>query len=294
MFQVADSTNSTKAPQVSLDELAKDPQVAIDLLVNLAAQYGPPLLKALLVLLIGSWLIKRLNNLVLKALNKGTFDQSLKTFLASLLKFALYVMLFITVLGIVGVPMTSFLTILGAAGLAIGLALQGSLSNFAGGVLILAFKPFKVGDVIDSQGEVGTVERIDILHTHLKTADNRVVVMPNGALANSNLTNITHEPKRRMDFSVGIAYDADIKKAKAAISQVFEKDERVEQEDGILIFVSALADSSVNLSVRVWAKNDVYWPLYFDGLEMIKGALDEAKIEIPFPQRVVHTKSTKA
>lgn len=287
MLQATDSTNVT---QVSLEELTKDPQVVLDLLAGLATQYGPPLVKAAIVLLIGSWLIKRLNTLVIKALNKGTFDQSLKTFLASLLKFALYVMLFITVLGIVGVPMTSFLTILGAAGLAIGLALQGSLSNFAGGVLILAFKPFKIGDVINSQGEVGTVERIDILHTHLKTADNRVVVMPNGALANSNLTNITHEPKRRMDFSVGIAYDADLKKAKQVIADVFEKDERVLKEDGVLIFVSALADSSVNLAVRVWANNDEYWPLYFDGLEMIKEALDQAEVEIPFPQRVVHTK----
>jgi small conductance mechanosensitive channel len=287
MLQASDTTTVN---QVSLEELTKDPQVAIDLLASLAIQYGPPLIKATLVLLIGSWLIKRLNKLVLKALNKGSFDKSLRTFLASLLKFALYVMLFITVLGFIGVPMTSFLTILGAAGLAIGLALQGSLSNFAGGVLILAFKPFKIGDVIDSQGEVGTVERIDILHTHLKTPDNRVVVMPNGALANSNLTNITHEPKRRMDFSVGIAYHANVKKAKQVIAEVFEKDERVLKEDGVLIFVSALADSSVNLSVRVWATTDDYWPLYFDGLEMIKEALDHSQIEIPFPQRVVHTK----
>jgi small conductance mechanosensitive channel len=286
MMQITDSTTVN---QISVEQLANDPQVAIDFLINLLAQYGPPLLKAVVVLLIGSWLIKRLNKLVLKALNKGTFDQSLKTFLASLLKFALYVMLFITVLGIVGVPMTSFLTILGAAGLAIGLALQGSLSNFAGGVLILAFKPFKVGDVVHSQGETGSVERIDILHTHLKTADNRLVVMPNGALANSNLINITHEPKRRIDFSVGIAYNADIKRAKQVIAEVFEQDERVLKEDGVLIFVAALADSSVNLSVRVWANNDEYWPLYFDGLEMIKGALDQAQIEIPFPQRVVHS-----
>jgi len=252
--------------------------------------HGPGLVAAVLILIIGSWLIKRVYRLVQKILDKGSFDESLKTFLASLLKFALYVMLFITVLTQVGIPMTSFLTILGAAGLAIGLALQGSLSNFAGGVLILAFKPFKVGDVINAQNELGTVNKIDILHTHLMTPDNRLIVMPNGSLANSVITNITYQPKRRMELNVGISYGANIKKAKEIIVELLSKDPRVIEEHGVQVFVAALGDSSVDLKVRVWATKEDFWPLNFEALEMIKIAFDEQGIEIPFPQRVVHMK----
>jgi small conductance mechanosensitive channel len=251
---------------------------------------GPKLLSAVLILIVGSYIIKVVNRLLNKALDKGSFDKSLKSFLSSLVRFALYIMLFITVLGKAGIPMTSFLTILGAAGLAIGLALQGSLSNFAGGVLILAFKPFRVDDVIQALGEIGTVEKIDILHTRLRTADAREIIMPNGALANSTIINITAKPTRRVALAVGISYGSNIKEARKVIVDTLSKDPRVLPEQGVQVVLTELADSSLNLSVRVWVNAEDFWPMTFEGLENIKEALDAAKIEIPFPQRDVHIK----
>lgn len=267
-----------------------DPQKINELILEFIVDFGPKLLGAVLILLIGTWLIGKIGSLIRKGLDKGSFEPSLKSFLTSLTRFALYVMLFITVLGTVGIPMTSFLTILGAAGLAIGLALQGSLSNFAGGVLILAFKPFKIGDVIEAQGEIGTVEKIDILHTRLNTADNREIIMPNGSLANSNIINITANPTRRVAFPVGISYDSDIKQARQIIVDTLSKDPRVLPEQGVQVVLLELADSSLNLSVRVWVKSEDFWSMTFEGLENIKEALDAANIEIPFPQRDVHMK----
>ncbi|MFZ6664253.1 mechanosensitive ion channel family protein [Peijinzhouia sedimentorum] len=267
-----------------------DPQKINELILEFIIDFGPKLLGAILILLIGTWLIGKIGNLIRKGLDKGSFEPSLKSFLTSLTRFALYVMLFITVLGTVGIPMTSFLTILGAAGLAIGLALQGSLSNFAGGVLILAFKPFRIGDVIEAQGEIGTVEKIDILHTRLNTADNREIIMPNGSLANSNIINITAHPTRRVAFPVGISYDSDIKQARKIIVDTLSKDPRVLPEQGVQVVLTELADSSLNLSVRVWVNAEDFWSMTFEGLEDIKEALDAANIEIPFPQRDVHMK----
>ncbi|MFC2187331.1 mechanosensitive ion channel family protein [Fulvivirgaceae bacterium LMO-SS25] len=267
-----------------------DPQKINELVLEFIIDFGPKLLGAILILLIGTWLIGKIGSLIRKGLDKGSFEPSLKSFLTSLTRFALYVMLFITVLGTVGIPMTSFLTILGAAGLAIGLALQGSLSNFAGGVLILAFKPFRIGDVIEAQGEIGTVEKIDILHTRLNTADNREIIMPNGSLANSNIINITAHPTRRVAFPVGISYDSDIKQARKIIVDTLSKDPRVLPEQGVQVVLTELADSSLNLSVRVWVNAEDFWSMTFEGLEDIKEALDVANIEIPFPQRDVHMK----
>lgn len=267
-----------------------DPQKINELILEFIIDFGPKLLGAVLILLIGTWLIGKIGSLIRKGLDKGSFEPSLKSFLTSLTRFALYVMLFITVLGTVGIPMTSFLTILGAAGLAIGLALQGSLSNFAGGVLILAFKPFRIGDVIEAQGEIGTVQKIDILHTRLDTADNREIIMPNGSLANSNIINITAHPTRRVAFPVGISYDSDIKQARQIIVDTLSKDPRVLPEEGVQVVLLELADSSLNLSVRVWVKSEDFWSMTFEGLENIKEALDAANIEIPFPQRDIHMK----
>ncbi len=267
-----------------------DPQKINDLVLEFLVEFGPKLLGAILILIVGSYLIKVINKVIRKALDKGSFDSSLKSFLTSLSRFALYILLFITVLNTVGIPMGSALTILGAAGLAIGLALQGSLSNFAGGVLILAFKPFRIGDVIEAQGEIGTVEKIDILHTRLNTADNREIIMPNGSLANSNIINITANPTRRVAFPVGISYDSDIKQARQIIVDTLSKDPRVLPEQGVQVVLLELADSSLNLSVRVWVKAEDFWSMTFEGLENIKEALDAANIEIPFPQRDVHMK----
>ena len=267
-----------------------DPQKINDLVLEFLVEFGPKLLGAILILIVGSYLIKVINNLVRKALDKGSFDNSLKSFLTSLTRFALYVVLIITVLGTVGIPVTSALTILGAAGLAIGLALQGSLSNFAGGVLILAFKPFRIGDVIEAQNVLGTVQKIDILHTRLNTPDNREIIMPNGSLANSNIINITAHPTRRVALSVGIAYSSDIKKARKVIVDTLSKDPRVIEEKGVQVVLTELADSSLNLSVRLWVNSEDVWPMTWEGLENIKEALDAANIVIPFPQRDVYLK----
>jgi small conductance mechanosensitive channel len=270
-----------------------DPQQLNDYVSDLILKQGGNLVLAVVILLAGNFFIKWAVKLVKGVFEKAGFEASLKTFLSSLIRFALYVVLFITVLGVVGVPMTSFLTILGAAGLAVGLALQGSLSNFAGGVLILAFRPFKVNDVIEAQGQIGVVERIDILHTHLRTADNRLIIMPNGALANSNVINITKKETRRVELPVGIAYKSDIKKAREVILNVVCADERVLAEPAPVVVLKELADSSLNLGVRYWVNTPDFWPSSFDLLEAIKEALDQNEIEIPFPQRDVYLKKTE-
>jgi len=206
-------------------------------------------------------------------------------FIRSIAGIALKIMLWITVISMLGVKMTSFIAVLGAAGLAVGLALQGSLANFAGGVLIMLFRPFKVGDFISAQGHMGTVHSIQIFNTILKTVDNRTIIIPNGNLANSDLVNFSTEPTRRVDFSFGISYEDDFQKAKAIINQLIEKDERIFTP---FVRVGELADSSVNITVRVWANAADYWGIHFDLIENVKSEFDKQKISIPFPQSDVH------
>lgn len=256
----------------------------IDLLLTI----GPKILLAILLYYVGRYIIKLIRKAVVKVFEKRELEPSLGSFLQSFLGFFLNVMLIIMVISTLGVPATSFLAVLGAAGLAVGLALQGSLSNFAGGVLILAFKPFKVGEVIDAAGKVGTVQRIDILHTTLHTFDNRAIIIPNGGLANGDITNISRLPTRRVDFSVGIAYDADIKEARKVILGVLEADERIFKDPEPVVLLTNLGDSSLDLSARVWVQSSDYWDVFFQDMERIKEALDAANISIPFPQRDLH------
>ncbi|GMQ29936.1 mechanosensitive ion channel family protein [Algoriphagus confluentis] len=256
--------------------------------ISLAAQIVPSLIFALLFYLIGKFIVNKLVKGFRLILEKREANPSLNSFLVGLVKALLYVSLFIGVATILGVPMSSFLAILGAAGLAIGLALQGSLSNFAGGVLILLFKPFKVGDVITGQGHTGTVSKIDILYTHLLTFDNKEVVIPNGNLANSDVVNITAQPTRRVDLTVGVSYSTDLKKARQAIFDILKNDERVLPEPAPVVWLNNFGDSSLDLVIRAWAKKEDVWPVYFETMEKIKEAFDQNDIEIPFPQRVVH------
>ena len=187
-----------------------------------------------------------------------------------------------------GIQMTSFIAILGAAGLAVGLALQGSLANFAGGVLILLFKPFKVGDFIDAVGFSGTVKEIQVFSTKMTTPDNKTIIIPNGNLANSSMTNYSTQTQRRVDFVFGIGYNDDIKKAKSVINELIYKDERILKDPEPLVVVSELGDSSVNLTVRVWSKSADYWGIFFDMQESVKLKFDEQGISIPYPQQDVH------
>ncbi len=260
--------------------------------IALAYRIVPTLIYALLFYFVARFVINKFIKGFSKILVKRDSNPSLNTFLVGLITALLYVSLFIGLATILGVPVASFLAILGAAGLAIGLALQGSLSNFAGGVLILLFKPFQVGDVIEGQGHTGTVSKIDILYTHLYTFDNKEVVIPNGNLANSDVVNITSQPTRRVDINVGVSYSTDLKKARSVIFEILKNDSRVLKDPGPVVWLNTFGDSSLDLVVRAWANKEDVWPVYFETMEKIKESFDRHEIEIPFPQRVIYQKNS--
>ena len=263
-------------------------QLYLDKGIAWAMEAGVKVLLALLLLVLGLWVIRRVVALVGAALERGPADITLTRFFTSITSIGLKTLLFISVISTLGVATTSFVAALGAAGLAVGLALQGSLSNFAGGVLILLFRPFRIGDYIEGQGVGGTVRDIQIFHTHLTTADNKRVVVPNGPLANDNITNYSAESTRRVDFVFGIGYSDNLGRAKEVLEALFRADARVLPEPALLVVVSNLGASSVDLTVRAWVKREDYWPLKFELTEKVKLAFDEAGISIPFPQTDVH------
>lgn len=263
-----------------------DTQKWIDAGYNLIIEFGPKLIIAILIWLVGSWTIKLLLKGIRKAMNKANYDESLKKFLLNLINWIFKIVLIIVVLGTVGVETTSFAAIIAAAGLAIGLALQGSLGNFAGGVLIMIFKPFKIGDLIEGQGEIGVVKEIEIFTTKLTGLSNKEIIIPNGALSNGNIVNYTTEGTRRVDLVFGVSYDADIKKTKEVLNEVLDSHPMILKEPAKTVAVSELADSSVNFVVRPWCKTEDYWTVYFEITEQVKEALDAAGIEIPYPHQV--------
>ncbi|WP_417515601.1 mechanosensitive ion channel family protein [Marinobacter sp.] len=275
------------------DLLSADGRAAeyIDQAIALVMTYAPKVLLAIITLIIGMWLINRFVRVLDSKLGKK--DPTLNTFLCGLLSAILKILLLISVASMVGIATTSFIAIIGAAGLAVGLALQGSLGNFAGGVLILLFKPFKVGDVIEAQGFLGSVREISILYTIVDTFDNRRVVIPNGQLSNSSLTNMSVYDTRRCDMSFGIGYSDDIDKAKGIVLRLISEDERALKDPAPLVVVGSLGDSSVNLTVRVWTKAGDLWPFNWDMQERVKKAFDAEGISIPFPQRDVHMYKTE-
>lgn len=249
---------------------------------------GSKLLVALIVFMVGSWIISRIMKLFDIAMTAKKVEITLHQFLMSIVGIMFKAILIIIVASMIGVETASLIAVLGAAGLAVGLALQGSLANFAGGILILFFKPFKAGDVIEAQGYVGKVQEIQIFNTIVLTLDNQRVIIPNGLLSNGCVKNLFIEKTRRVDMTFGISYDDDILKAKAILQNVMDKDERVLKEPGVDIFVSAHADSSVNFVVRPWVNSEDYWPVYFGTMEAVKIAFDQEGITIPYPQRDVH------
>jgi small conductance mechanosensitive channel len=238
--------------------------------------------------MIGLWMIRVAAGVLEKQLARRDFDETLTPFLVNMTSWILKAVLFISVASMIGIQTTSLIALLGAAGLAVGLALQGSLANFAGGVLILLFRPYKVGDVIEAQGQIGSVVEIQIFTTVLLNGQNRRIILPNGPLSNGTIINYTAEKHVRVDMEIGIAYDADIAKAKSVLLALLDSDERVLKEPAPTVAVVNLADSSVNLVVRPYAKPNDYWAVLFDTLEKGKLALDAAGIGIPFPQRDVH------
>lgn len=255
---------------------------------DLAVKYGLKLLLALVTLIIGLWIIKGIMKAIGRNMEKKDVDATVRQFVSSLLSMLLKVMLVIAVISMVGVEMTSFVAILAAAGFAIGMALSGTLQNFAGGVMLIIFKPFKAGDFIEAQGYTGTVKEIQIFNTILKTPDNKTIIIPNGGLSTSSMTNFSTEPQRRVDFVFGIGYDDDIDKARVIIDGLIASDERILKDPAPFVAVSELADSSVNFVVRVWANAGDYWGIYFDMTEKVKKAFDKDGISIPFPQTDVH------
>jgi len=252
------------------------------------ADYGLQVIGALATLIIGIWIAKLLAKSLGKVLNKREVDPILVKFLVSLAKVGLITFVIISAAAQIGIQTASFVAIIGAAGLAIGFALQGSLSNLAAGVMLIIFKPVKVGDYIEGGGAAGSVEAVGIFITTLLTPDNKVVYIPNSTLTGGNITNYSAKDTRRVDMVFGIGYSDDIDKAKKVIDEVLSADARVLKYPAPQIVVSELADSSVNFNVRPWVKTSDYWGLYFDTTEMIKKKFDEQNISIPFPQRDVH------
>ncbi|MBS3739575.1 mechanosensitive ion channel family protein [Mesohalobacter halotolerans] len=260
----------------------------LDQIIDLLVAYAPKVLGAIVTLIVGLWLIKIIVKAVRKNMEKRGVDASLVPFLSTIFAVALKILLFVSVIGMVGVEATSFVAILGAAGLAIGLSLQGTLQNFAGGVVLLLLRPFRVGDVIDAKGYLGTVQEIQIFYTILHTFDKKVVYIPNGALANSDMTNLSQQDDRRNQWTFGIGYGDDVAKAKEVIQKLIDADDRILKDPEPFIAVHSLGDSSVNIVVRTWSKAADLWPVYFDMNENVYNEFAKEGLNIPFPQMDVH------
>jgi small conductance mechanosensitive channel len=250
--------------------------------------YGLKVIAAIVILIIGRWVAKAVEKLVQRVMTSRRVDPTISTFTGNLTYFALLAFVVLAALGQLGIQTTSFIAVLGAAGLAIGLALQGALANFAAGFLLIIFSPFKVGDLIEGAGVVGVVEKIQIFTTQLLTADNKTIIVPNAKLTDGNIVNWSAKGTRRVDLEVGIGYGDDIDKARGIMTAVLAEDSRILEDPAPTIAVSALADSSVNFAVRPWVRVADYWGVYFDLTEKIKKRFDAEGISIPYPQRDVH------
>jgi small conductance mechanosensitive channel len=259
-----------------------------DTLINLGAAYGTKIVGAILILIIGRIVVKIIARVIRKLMQRSNTDETLTKFVVSLSRIALMTFVFIAAIGTLGVQTASFVAVIGAAGLAIGFALQGSLSNFASGVMLIIFRPFKAGDYVEAGGSSGSVEAIQIFNTIMKTPDNKKVIIPNSQVTGGSITNYSAMDTRRIDMVFGIGYDDDIKKAKETLEQIVNADSRILKDPAPTIAVSELADSSVNFIVRPWVKTADYWGVYFDLLEKVKLTFDEKGISIPFPQTDVH------
>ena len=269
---------------ISIDSVGEYANYFLDKILS----YLPSIIAALVILILGLWVIKLIIGHLRKIMEKREVDPGVRGFSLSILGVVLNILLFIVIITKLGVETTSFAAILAAAALAIGLALQGSLSNFAGGVLIIVLKPYRVGDFIEAQGESGTVTDISIFYTILTTTNNQRVIIPNGQLSNNKVTNYSYEPTRRNNMTVGISYDSDIKKSREVLLNIVNSDERVLKDPAPVVYVEGLGDNSVDLSLRFWANQADYWGLHFDTIEKLKTELEVAGVSFPFPQRDVH------
>ena len=287
---IADTTQEvTDATQEAVKQVNQLTQYVQDSIPGLIT-FGLKVLAALVAFFIGRLVIRWIRKIVRRSFERSGADKGVEQFVDSLLKYGLYALLVFSLISSLGFDTTSVAAVLASGGVAIGLALQGSLSNFAGGVLILLLKPFVVGDYIieDTNGKEGTVKEIQIFYTKLSTIDNKTIVIPNGMLTNNSITNATAKDERQLDLRVGISYDADIRQAKSVIENLLIKDECIIKNEQINVFVHELADSAVVLGIRAWVKNEEYWETRWRLLEEIKLLLDENGIDIPYPQMTVH------
>lgn len=276
-----------------MEELLTSPSnVSLDVfltkMIDLGISVGSKILLAIVVFLVGRWIVRRLNKLLAKILEKRHVEASLSTFVKSLVNITLTLLLIIVVIGVLGIETSSFIALFASAGVAIGMALSGTLQNFAGGVMILLFKPFKVGDTIEAQGQTGTVREIQIFNTILATPDNKIIIIPNGGLSTGLMKNYSKEATRRVDWEFGIAYGDDYTKAKAVIARLLDADGRVLKDPAYFIALTSLGESSVNIVVRVWVNAGDYWGIYFDMNEKVYKTFAEENLNIPFPQLDVH------
>lgn len=276
-----------------MEELLTSPSnVSLDVfltkMIDLGISVGSKILLAIVVFLVGRWIVRRLNKLLAKILEKRHVEASLSTFVKSLVNITLTLLLIIVVIGVLGIETSSFIALFASAGVAIGMALSGTLQNFAGGVMILLFKPFKVGDTIEAQGQSGTVREIQIFNTILATPDNKIIIIPNGGLSTGLMKNYSREATRRVDWEFGIAYGDDYTKAKAVIARLLDADGRVLKNPAYFIALTSLGESSVNIVVRAWVNAGDYWGVYFDMNEKVYKTFAEENLNIPFPQLDVH------
>ncbi|MBF0349919.1 MAG: mechanosensitive ion channel [SAR324 cluster bacterium] len=260
----------------------------IPYLQTLFTEYGLHLLGALLILFLGRLASRILRDVTVKALHRAKVDETLTLFTSHIVYFGSMLFVILAALNQIGIQTASLIAVIGAAGLAIGLALQGSLSNFAAGVLIIIFRPFRVGDLIEGAGILGTAEEIHILTTQMRTPDNKVVVVPNSTMMADKIINYVSKPTRRIDFVFGVAYNSDLKKVKNILKDILEQHDKVLKDPIPVIGLLEMADSSLNIAVRPWIKTPDYWEVYFDIMEKVKNRFDEEGISIPFPQRDVH------
>ena len=276
-----------------MNEQVQNAEVYVGKAIDLGMEWGPKLIGAIVVLIIGMWIVKIVTKGFGRMLESRKVDPSLVPFLKSLAGTLLKVLVIISVMGMVGIQMTSFIAILGAAGLAVGMALSGTLQNFAGGVIILIFRPFGVGDFIEAQGYMGTVKAITIFTTALNTVDNKLIIIPNGPLSTGSLTNFSKEPQRRVDWKFGIAYGDDMENFKKAINEFIAEDTRILKDPAHFIGLSELGDSSVNFAVRAWVNAADYWGVFFDMNEKVYKRFKDYNLNIPFPQMDVHVHNEK-
>jgi small conductance mechanosensitive channel len=253
-----------------------------------AALYGLKIIAAIVIFVVGRWVARALRNMLKRMMAKGNVDEILVSFVGNLTYIALLAFVIIAALNQLGIQTTSFIAVIGAAGLAVGLALQGSLANFAAGVLMIIFRPFTAGDYIEGAGVAGIVEKAHIFTTQLKTPDNKTIIIPNAKIMGDNITNYSAKDTRRVDMVIGVGYGDDLKKVREILEDILAKDDRILDDPAPTIGVLELGDNSVNFAVRPWVKSEDYWGVYFDSTETVKRRFDEEGISIPFPQRDVH------